>query len=727
MVATTPALEDKLPVSHVSPSVARLLVLSNEPMFSSTLNKLLCPPVGPLLVSARSQVWQVDSASLAVEMISRFQTAQAERAPYALAIVDVVTTPTREVIRTIESLWKFDPDLQIVLCPGRLAAGVEEMIQDFEGSGNVTLLKQPFDRTEARLLLQLLVKKRETECLAHARSSELNDLVAQQTNQLEVKNNQLDAEIRRREMAEMELRGSEYRFELAFKAATIPMAILHTASRTFLEVNDSFARLTNMAREDILGRTAVDLGLVVREQDYDYLVQTALQAGRVRDFASRIQPRSGEARDILLSLESVVLGEEACVLVAVLDVTDQRKLELQLRQSQKMDAIGQLAAGVAHDFNNLLTIIHGHASLQLARPHQDEAMTHSLTQVKMAADRAATLTRQLLAFSRKQVMQFRPLNLNESITCSQAMLKRLLGETIRLEYDCTPDLPLVFADENSIDQVIMNLVVNARDAMPGGGTLRIATRVVELDAEDFRRSPEARPGQFVRLSVADNGCGMGDTVMTRMFEPFFTTKAQGKGTGLGLSTVYGIIKQHEGWIEVDSAPGLGTQFHVFLSRTEKQPEPADEMPNCPLNTIRAQDKETVLVVEDEPVLREFITAVLQSQGYIILSANDGLEALQVCRETPATIDLLLTDMVMPNGISGSKLAAQMLAQRKDLKVLYISGYSQELMENSSRLVAGVNFLPKPFDVNKLLRAVRSCLESKVLPTVRVTGLVGVGD
>jgi signal transduction histidine kinase/CheY-like chemotaxis protein len=438
----------------------------------------------------------------------------------------------------------------------------------------------------------------------------------------------------------------------------------------------------------------------------------------------RIVAKGGAIRETQLSLEPVVLGEEACLLVAMLDVTEQRKLEAQLRQSQKMDAIGQLAAGVAHDFNNLLTIIHGHASLQMARPNQDAQMAHSLTQVKMAADRAATLTRQLLAFSRKQVMQPRALSLNESIQQSQAMLKRLLGETITLDCSCAPELPCVFADENSMDQVIMNLVVNARDAMPNGGTLRLVTSAVKLGAEDVLSHPEARPGEFVRLSVIDNGTGIDTTVLNRIFEPFFTTKPQGKGTGLGLSTVYGIVKQHDGWVEVESAPGLGSKFHIYLAVTNKTRVTTHETSLFKIEPAPAH-KETVLVVEDETVLREFVTTLLQQQGYIVLEAADGLEALQVCQQTVAKIDLLLTDMVMPNGISGAKLAQQMLARRKDLKVLYTSGYSQELMENAGRLVVGTNFLPKPFDVNKLLKAVRRCLESESPNATKTTGLIGV--
>jgi CheY-like chemotaxis protein len=388
-----------------------------------------------------------------------------------------------------------------------------------------------------------------------------------------------------------------------------------------------------------------------------------------------------------------------------------------------MDAIGQLAAGVAHDFNNLLTIIHGHASLMMGRVTPDQPFVHSLTQVKMAADRAATLTRQLLAFSRKQVIQPRPICLNGTIERLQAMLKRLLGETIRLEYDCAPGLPAVFADENSIDQIIINLAVNARDAMPQGGQLVITTREVFLGPEAAQSHPDARPGRFVQMSVADNGCGMDTVVMSRIFEPFYTTKAPGKGTGLGLSTVYGIIKQHEGWVNVESRPGHGTTFHILLEATDKPAVHIEETLMLPLEGGSPKTKETVLVVEDEPVLREFITTLLQDQGYDVLQAGDGPEALKVANSATRKIDLLLTDMVMPNGMSGASLARQLVTPTNDLKVLYTSGYSQELMENANKLVVGVNFLPKPFDVAKLLKAVRSCLDHDQATPVVQTGAV----
>jgi two-component system cell cycle sensor histidine kinase/response regulator CckA len=725
--------------SDLHPASHRILVVDDNATIHEDIRKILCPVQAETdLLEAESLLFgksanvkprqqtkfRIDSAYQGQEGLAMVERSLAENDPYVMAFVDVRMPPGWDGIETIRHIWNRYPGLQIVICSAYSDHSWEDIVRTLGESDSFVILKKPFDNIEVLQLAHAMVKKWVVTQQANLRLSELDEMVARQTAKLTAANEQLRAEIRRREQTEMELQGSEHRFALAFKASAIPMAVMHASSRVYIEVNESFTVLSARSREEIIGKTSNEMQLLARPEDCDIAMETVRREGRVRNFTLRIVAKGGAIRETQLSLEPVVLGEEACLLVAMLDVTEQRKLEAQLRQSQKMDAIGQLAAGVAHDFNNLLTIIHGHASLQMARPNQDAQMAHSLTQVKMAADRAATLTRQLLAFSRKQVMQPRALSLNESIQHSQAMLKRLLGETITLDCSCAPELPCVFADENSIDQVIMNLVVNARDAMPNGGTLRLVTSVVRLGAEDMPNHPDARPGEFVRLSVIDNGTGIDTAVLNRIFEPFFTTKPQGKGTGLGLSTVYGIVKQHDGWVEVESAPGLGSKFHVYLAVTTKTRVTTHETSLFKIDPAPAH-KETVLVVEDETVLREFVTTLLQQQGYIVLEAADGLEALQVCQQTVAKIDLLLTDMVMPNGISGAKLAQQMLARRKDLKVLYTSGYSQELMENAGRLVIGTNFLPKPFDVNKLLKAVRRCLESESPNATKTTGLIGV--
>ena len=327
--------------------------------------------------------------------------------------------------------------------------------------------------------------------------------------------------------------------------------------------------------------------------------------------------------------------------------------------------------------------------------------------MKLASERAAALTRQLLTFSRKQIVQRKPLNLNTTISRMQSMLSRLLGETIRLDWQPAPALPAVNADDPSLNQIVMNLIVNARDAMVQGGTVKVSTRQTEVTAAQTWHRPDMRPGHFIVLTVTDTGCGMDTQTLSRLFEPFFTTKPIGKGTGLGLSTVYGIVKQHEGWIDVESRPGAGATFNVFLPvhdgpcEAELAP-PDDAAPAAPARS----DQETILVVEDEPAVREYVSAVLSQYGYQVLVAECGRSALAVWDTAPQPVDLLLTDMVMPDGMSGSMLASRLLERDPTLKVLYASGHSPDIIANGAALSEGLNFLSKPFNLERLLSSVR---------------------
>jgi signal transduction histidine kinase/HAMP domain-containing protein/ActR/RegA family two-component response regulator len=392
------------------------------------------------------------------------------------------------------------------------------------------------------------------------------------------------------------------------------------------------------------------------------------------------------------------------------DITDRLNLEAQLRQSQKMESIGQLAAGVAHDFNNMLTIIQGHAGILMAKPNLPPEQFNSAQAVYFASERAAALTRQLLMFSRKNVMQPRLLDLREVINNMTKMLKRLLGETIALEFNPPKELPVVHGDAGMIEQVIMNLSVNARDAMPGGGNLSISVNPVEITDAYLQTHPEARPVQFVCLRVTDTGVGIEPTIINRIFEPFFTTKEVGKGTGLGLATVYGIVKQHDGWIEVSSNVGNGSTFNVFLPASDQEVQ-AGKADNTPTASVRG-GTETVLIVEDEPVLRDMAHLILEELGYHILHAGTGKEALAVWENKEKPVDLLLTDMVMPEGVSGVELAGALLARQPNLKVIFSSGYTVDEMSEAFLTKHNARFLQKPYTRTTLARAVRRALDGK---------------
>ncbi len=391
------------------------------------------------------------------------------------------------------------------------------------------------------------------------------------------------------------------------------------------------------------------------------------------------------------------------------DITEWRQLEDQLRHSQKLESVGRLAAGIAHDFNNVLTVIQGHTGLLRADPALSPAMGESVQGIARAAERGGKLTSQLLAFSRRNVLQPQRLDLNEVLTNLSSLLHRTLGEDINYQFDYASDLPPVHADAGLIEQVIMNLAVNARDAMPRGGQLVISTALADIDASYVERHPgEARPGRFICLSITDTGCGIDHLTMSRIFEPFFTTKEFGKGTGLGLATVYGIVKQHQGWIEVQSQVGQGTTFKIFLP-------PGDRAAGKQIETSPGDEDlrgtETILVVEDEPPVRWIVKDVLGKYGYNVLEAGNGVEALALWHQHHGEISMLLTDVVMPVGLTGQELAEKFTAHKPALKVIFISGYSLQVAGKGFSELDGLNFLQKPFDGAKLAWAVRRCLDA----------------
>ena len=391
------------------------------------------------------------------------------------------------------------------------------------------------------------------------------------------------------------------------------------------------------------------------------------------------------------------------------DITERKQLEEQFRQSQKLEAIGQLASGVAHDFNNLLTIIQGNASLLLDAPGLSKPEAETAKQIVEAAERAAGLTRQLLLFSRKQAMHPIRLNLNETVGNLAKMLQRLLGEDIALSTNYASRLPQVHGDVGMIEQVLLNLAVNARDAMPDGGQLTITTSAETASREYAQANAAAAPGPYVCLAVHDTGCGITPENLPRIFDPFFTTKEVGKGTGLGLASVYGIVKQHRGWIDVASELGVGTTFRIYLPVTtgvaveQKVAAATSELPGGP---------EVILVVEDDPAVRLLVSNLLQRSGYTVLVAPTGITALEVWKEHKTRIQLVLTDMIMPDGMTGRELANRLKQERPGLKVIYTSGYSAEVVGKGHALLDGTDFLQKPYSPLTLAQTVRACLDRR---------------
>lgn len=393
------------------------------------------------------------------------------------------------------------------------------------------------------------------------------------------------------------------------------------------------------------------------------------------------------------------------------DITERRRLEAQLRQSQKMESIGHLAGGIAHDFNNILAAMMMQAELARMVENTPEEVREGLAGIRSSAERAADLTRQLLLFSRKQVMQPRQLNLNDAVASLTRMLQRIVPEDVSLQLHLHSTPLMTYADAGMIDQLLMNLVVNARDAMPKGGKLVIETAEKIMDAKQAMISPESSSGRYVWLSVSDTGEGIPAEVMPHIFEPFFTTKEAGKGTGLGLATVFGIVKQHKGWVNVYSESGIGTNFQIFLPACDFSTEEAAQG-----NQAKAKPQggtETVLIAEDNAALRMLTRIVLEWSGYRVLEAANGIEAQHIWENERDSISLLLTDLVMPGGVDGRELAAHLQKEKADLKVLFTSGYSAEIAGRELVLLTGQNFIQKPCPPNQLLEAVRNCLDSQV--------------
>jgi len=387
-----------------------------------------------------------------------------------------------------------------------------------------------------------------------------------------------------------------------------------------------------------------------------------------------------------------------------------------------MEAIGQLAAGVAHDFNNILTVVQGNASILLAGVSPSSFEHKPLKTICAAAERAGKLVKQLLTFSRKQIRQPRLMDLSEVVNSVGEMLPRLLGEQIKVDLKAPRDMAFVNADPGMMEQMIMNLAVNARDAMTAGGLLAISTEPIRISTEEaMRHCGDARAGIFICLTVLDTGCGMPPEVLQRIFEPFYTTKPIGKGTGLGLATVYGIAKQHEGWVEVQSEVGKGSEFKIFIPACEK-PETAPVAPASGL-VVRGGN-EAVLVVEDEDDVRSLVVVLLQTNGYKVYEADSGRTALQEWSKHGGEIQLLLTDMVMPGGILGRQLAERLLEQDPNLRVIYTSGYSPGMAGKDLALLEGNNFLPKPYAPSALLSLVREILDGPRSPAIGSAAKLG---
>ncbi|MBD2230221.1 hybrid sensor histidine kinase/response regulator [Phormidium tenue] len=524
---------------------------------------------------------------------------------------------------------------------------------------------------------------------------------------LQQTNRRLGAEIAERKRTEAALRDSEARYRQLFQAITDPVLVYDRTTLACLAVNDAAVAEYGYSRDEFLTMT---LQAIYPPEDVPALMERLAQSGSSleRHGVWRHQKKTGEIISVELSAYGLTFADRPACLVQARNVTEQQRLEEQFRQAQKMEAIGRLAGGIAHDFNNLITVIKGYSELLQSRIPTSDSAAQLLGEIYQAGERAGALTSQLLAFSRQQVLTPQALNLNTVVSNTETMLRRLIGEDIILVTTLSPTLGPIKADPGQIEQVLMNLAVNARDAMPQGGTLTLATQTVQLDEAQCRQLAGLGPGNYVLLTVSDTGCGIDAATQARMFEPFFTTKPVGKGTGLGLATVHGIVKQSGGYIAVESAVGQGTRFQIYLPLVaESVPEGRSQ---GRLSTL-PQGTETILVVEDEDAVRALEIYVLQRCGYRVLEATNGQDALHLVEHEPDPIHLLMSDVVMPH-LGGRELAAQVTRTHPHCKVLFLSGYTDDAVIHHGVLKADVAFLQKPFTPSTLAQKVRQVLDGE---------------
>jgi two-component system, cell cycle sensor histidine kinase and response regulator CckA len=540
-----------------------------------------------------------------------------------------------------------------------------------------------------------------------------------------------DAEASERALShsEAELRASEERYRALVEHAPDAIIVFDPVAQRFVDVNEQAVRLSGLTRAELLEQRPLHMcpaiqpnGRTTATAGREWIVKTL--RGEKPTFEWACLDHDGHAFPCEVSLVSLPDRGRTLIRASIFDISERKRaeetrarLQEELRQAQKMEAVGRLAGGVAHDFNNLLTVISGRATLVSERLHAGDPVRRDVDLIQKTTERAAALTHQLLAFSRKQFMQPKVLDLNTIVTGMEHMLRRLIGEDIEVITDLAPDLELVQADPAQLDQVIMNLAVNARDAMAAGGRLTISTYNAEIDVVASERSA-VPPGAYVVLSVADSGVGMDAKTLERAFEPFFTTKEVGRGTGLGLSTVYGIVTQSGGHIAIESEPGAGALFTIYLPRAQAREAPT--APPVPADQP-SRGRETILLVEDEPEVRELAAEILSKHGYRVLDSDTPSRAQQLCREHPGQIHLLLTDVVMPE-MSGRTLAERLLVERPAMRVLYTSGYDDEAIVKHGMLEPGIILLPKPFTPAALTEKVRAVLNAEDADTPTKPGL-----
>ena len=707
----------------------RLLVIDDNRSIHNDFRKILSPATATSAALDATELavfgcpagavehapFEVDAACQGQEGVSLVKKALEAGRPYAMAFVDVRMPPGWDGVETTRKLWEVDPRLQVVLCTAYSDYSWDKVFEIFGPRDDLLILKKPFDAVEALQLAQALTEKWWLHQQFQRKMDELEARVIERTGELQETNRALHKEVIEHTRVEQELRLKTAFLEAQVNSSLDGILVVDQERKTALQ-NQRFIDLFKIpghlaeagAKESRL-RWVADLA-----SDPEQFIEKArfLYAHPNEISSDEVAMKDGTILDRYSSPAAGKDGTYYGRIWTFRDITERKRLEAQLVQSQRLETVGRLAGGIAHEFNSIMTAIIGQSELMLHDLPDGNPLRKNAAEIRQAADRAATLTRQLLAYGRKQILQPDILDLNTILAGMENTLRHLAGRDVDVHIAPSPGLRLVKADAGQIEQVIVNIVMNGADAMPHGGKLTLETAEAFLDHDYVRQFHDLKPGQYVMLAISDTGAGMSEAVKARIFEPFFTTKDVGRGAGLGLATCHGIIKQSGGHISVYSEPGRGTTFKIYLPRVQLEknpPAPPLKTPDLPRGT------ETILLVEDDPALREMAATLLGRLGYTVLPAGNGLEALNLTRQrATGPIDLLFTDVVMPH-MSGKELSGRIQALFPLTKILFTSACTETAIVHQNVLNPGITLLQKPFTPSSLAKKVREVLDQTTPP------------
>jgi two-component system, cell cycle sensor histidine kinase and response regulator CckA len=690
-------------------------ILSPTPDSSAALDATATALFGHTKAAVVQTQFEVDSAYQGQEGVLMVKKALAEARPYAMAFVDVRMPPGWDGVETTRKIWELDSDLQVVLCTAYSDYSWSEMFEKLGRRDGLLILKKPFDTVEASQLANALTEKWWLHQRYRRRMEELERQVAERTGELQLTNQALKTEVAEHRLAEESLRLLGSAVEQSKESIVITDAQLDLPGPKIIFVNPAFTKMTGYPAEEVIGKTPRILQGPRSNRSVLNRLRQNLQQGATFEGEDINYRKDGQEFTLEWQIAPIrdASGATTHFVAVQRDITARKQFEAQLFQSQRMETVGKLAGGVAHEFNSILTAIIGQGELVLCDLPARSPLSKNVTEIIRAASRAAALTRQLLAYGRKQLLQPEILDLNRVLTGMQGMFVHIMGGDVDTQIVPCLGLRLVHADAGQIEQVIMNIAMNARDAMPNGGKLTLETANVSFDQECVGRYPELRAGDYVMLAITDTGAGMSEEVKARVFEPFYSTKEVGQGTGLGLSTCYGIVKQSGGHISVYSEPGRGATFKIYLPQVKGPvgtPVQPLNSPDLPSGT------ETILLVEDDPALREMAGTLLRRLGYMVLSAANGIEAMSLKQQRGiGHIDLLFTDVVMPH-MSGKELADRVRALYPHTRVLFTSAYTENAIVHQGVLDQGVALLQKPFTPSALAHKLREVLDQPAAPS-----------